>query len=197
MLSDVRYEINNFRDNVWEGIVNARNRLAETSVLLGFAAYALLAFAIFLDAPNETITHVITYFLIGALTGLFARAQAEWNADTVVDDFGLATARLLQVPWLSGLAAVGGVLLTSIVDAQYTGTAEGPQQLVAIFDSSPILLVVAAIFGLTPDLLIRRLQQQIDKYKEDLRSTQSSQSNKDAVRTASTQGTSNRVQPVR
>jgi hypothetical protein len=197
MLSDVRYEINNFRDNVWEGIVNARNRLAETSVLLDFAAYALLAFAIFLDAPNETITHVITYFLIGALTGLFARAQAEWNADTVVDDFGLATARLLQVPWLSGLAAVGGVLLTSIVDAQYTGTAEGPQQLVAIFDSSPILLVVAAIFGLTPDLLIRRLQQQIDKYKEDLRSTQSSQSNKDAVRTASTQGTSNRVQPVR
>ena len=73
ILSDVRYEINYFRDNVWEGIVNARNRLADTSVLLGFAAYALLGLAIFSDSPHRTITWVITYFLIGALTGLRAR----------------------------------------------------------------------------------------------------------------------------
>ena len=53
ILSEVRYEINHFRDNVWEGIVHARNRLAETSVVLGFAAYALLGLAIFANAPNE------------------------------------------------------------------------------------------------------------------------------------------------
>jgi hypothetical protein len=88
ILSDVRYEINYFRDNVWEGIVNARNRLADTSVLLGFAAYALLGLVIFSDSPHRTITWVITYFLIGALTGLFARAQAEWSSETAVDDFG-------------------------------------------------------------------------------------------------------------
>ncbi len=37
----------------------------------------------------------------------------------------------------------------------------------------PSLLIVAAIFGLTPDLIIRRLTQQVDKYKEDLQSSQS------------------------
>lgn len=196
MLSDVRYEINHFRDNVWEGIIIARNRLVETSVLLGFAAYALLGLAIFSDAPHRTITYVITYFLIGALTGLFARAQAEWNTKTAVDDFGLATAQLLQVPWLSGLAAVGGVLLTSIVDAQYAGNNEGPAQLIAIFDTRPILLIVAAIFGLAPDLIIRRLQQQVDKYKTDLQSTQSSQSKADASITASGQSSAGSTQPV-
>lgn len=195
MLSDVRYEINNFRDNVWEGIVNARNRLAETSVLLGFAAYALLGLAIFSDAPHNTIAYVITYFLIGALTGLFARAQAEWNTDTAVDDFGLATARLLQIPWLSGLAAVGGVLLTSIVDAQ-AGSAKGPEQLIGIFDSSPVLLIVAAVFGLAPDLIIRRLQQQVDKYKDDLQSTQSSQSRQDLSRSTSGQDSVGAPQPT-
>jgi len=35
--------------------------------------------------------------------------------------------------------------------------------------------MVAAVFGLTPDLLIRRLTQQADKYKEDLQSTESGQ----------------------
>jgi hypothetical protein len=190
MLSDVRYEINSFRDNVWEGIVIARNQLADTSAYLGFAAYALLGLAIFSNAPRVTITHVITYFLIGALTGLFARAQAEWTAESAVDDFGLASARLLQVPWLSGLAAVGGVLLTSVIDAQYAGTEEGFQQLVAIFDNRPVLLVVAAVFGLAPDLIIRRLQQQVDKYKGDLQSTQSSQSRADVSKIASRQTSS-------
>src|SRR5215208_2280686 len=187
MLKDIRYEINHFRDNAWEGVVNARNRLAETSVLLGVAAYALLGLAIFSDAPQNTITYVIMYFLIGALTGLFARAQAEWNTETAVDDFGLSTAQLLQVPWLSGLAAVGGVLITSIADAQDTGTEGGAQQLIVIFDSRPILLVVAAIFGLAPDLIIRKLQQQVDKYKTDLQSTQSSQSRQNISNTAASE----------
>jgi len=70
------------------------------------------------------------------------------------------------------------------------------QQLIAIFDSRPILLVVAAIFGLAPDLIIRRLQQQVDKYKDDLQSTQSSQSSEEVPRTTSGQGRSSRTQPA-
>jgi hypothetical protein len=177
MLSEVRYEINNFRDNSWEGLVHARTRLADTSVLLGVVAYGLLALALFFEASRPTIIWVVTYFLIGALAGLFARAQAEWSAESAVDDFGLSRSRLLQIPWLSGLAAVGGVLITSILDPQLT--VENPTdfaQITAVFSSRPLLLIVAAIFGLTPDLLLRRLAQQSDKYKEDLQSTQSSQS---------------------
>ena len=198
MLSNVRYEINNFRDMGWEGIVNARNRLADTSVLLGFGAYALLGLAIFSDAPHDTITWVITYFLIGALTGLFARAQADWNADTAIDDFGLSTARLLQVPWLSGLAAVGGVLITSVIGYVSGGTLGNGAgaEIVSIFESRPTLLIVAAAFGLAPDLLLRRLQQQVDKYKDDLQSTQSSQSNEDVSRSANAQRASGRPRTV-
>lgn len=176
VLSEVRYEINNFRDNVWEGLINARNRLADTSAVLGFAAYSLLALAIFMNVPYSAIVWVVAYFLVGALAGLFARSQAEWTTDTAVDDFGLSTARLLHVPWLSGLAAVGGVLVTSLADALVANNAGSSSELTVIFGSKPFLLIVAAVFGLTPDLLIRRLTQQAEKYKEDLRSTQSSQS---------------------
>lgn len=175
ILSGIRYEINNFRDSAWEGMIHARNRLADTSTILGFAAYSLLALAIFMNVPYYTIVWVVVYFLVGALAGLFARSQAEWTTDTAVDDFGLSTTRLLHVHWLSGLAAVGGVLVTSLADALVANSGSS-SELTAIFASQPFLLMVAAVFGLTPDLLIRRLTQQADKYKEDLQSTQSNQS---------------------
>lgn len=176
VLSEVRYEINYFRDNVWEGIVHARNRLADTSVLLGLVAYVLLGLAVFANASHTTILWVAAYFLVGAIAGLFARAQAEWSANTAVDDFGLSTARLIHIPWLSGLAAVGGVLVTSVLDSQFMTNSVSVHTVTEIFSSRPALLIVAAIFGLTPDLLIRRLAQQTDRYKEDLQSTQTSKS---------------------
>ncbi len=37
---------------------------------------------------------------------------------------------------------------------------------------SAAFLIVAAVFGLTPDLIIRRLAQQTERYKEDLQSTE-------------------------
>jgi hypothetical protein len=175
MLSEVRYEINQFRDNAWEAIVHARNRLVDTSVFLGIAAYSLLGLAVFMNVGHSTTVWVVAYFLVGALAGLFARSQAEWTSNTAVDDFGLSTARLIHVPWLSGLAGVGGGLVTSGADSLVTENGSG-SDLVATFDSTPALLIVAAVFGLTPDLLIRRLKQQDEKYKEDLQSTQTSQS---------------------
>lgn len=46
----------------------------------------------------------------------------------------------------------------------------------------PFEVVLAAIFALTPGLLITRLQRQTDKYKADLTSTQASQQSKPAGR---------------
>jgi hypothetical protein len=188
MLSEIRYEINNFRDNSWEGLVNLRNRLADTVVLLGLTTYALLALAIFLEAPPETIIWAVTYFLIGAMAGLFARAQAEWGAETAVDDFGLSKTRLLQIPWLSGLAATGGVVVTSLLDPQ-TNTVD----LASVFTDRPALLFVAAVFGITPSLLIQRLDDQADKSKDDLESTQTSQSTEDSQSIRSRQRRSSRA----
>jgi hypothetical protein len=169
-LSGVRYEINNFRDNTWEGLVNLRNRLADTVVLLGLATYLLLIFAIFLEPNPNVIIWAVTYFLVGAIAGLFARAQAEWGSETAVDDFGLSKTKLLQIPWLSGLAATGGVLVTSILDPK-----SNIIDLTTVFSNRPALLVVAAVFGVTPNLLVRKLDEQAEKTKEDLQSTQSSQ----------------------
>jgi hypothetical protein len=50
---------------------------------------------------------------------------------------------------------------------------------------NPSLLLIAAIFGLTPDLIIRRLEQQTEKYKADLESTQSTQSTESGVKNES------------
>ena len=171
MLCEVRYEIDSFRDHSWEGLVNLRNSLAETVILLGLSAYALLALAIFLEASPTAIIWAVAYFLIGAIAGLFARAQSEWGAETAVDDFGLSKTRLLQIPWLSGLAAVGGVLITSILDPQ-TNTVH----LATVFSHTPLLIFVAAVFGIAPNLLVQRLDDEAEKTKGDLASTQTSQS---------------------
>jgi hypothetical protein len=151
---------------------------------------------------------------VGAIVGLFNRLGADSEAESAVDDYGLARARLVHTPLFCGLAAVGGVVITALLPVvlnvaavtpraatasptavsaparQATGnptlttgaaataaaTADSGQEapsLVAIFDLQrhPFGLVIAAIFGLTPRLLIRRLQEQTDRYKADLRST--------------------------
>ena len=186
ILSEIRYQINYFRDNVSEGIILARNRLAGTSVVLGIATYALLALSIFAGASTEAIRVAAAYFLVGALTGLFARSQAEWTAETAVGDFGLSTVRLFHIPWLSGLAAIAGVLVTSVIDTQFMSHAQGgtTTNVAELFkDYEPSLFIVAAIFGLTPGLIIRRLTQQAESLKGDLQSTETSQSTKKTNKT--------------
>jgi hypothetical protein len=173
ILSEVRYEINNFRDNILERIVAARNSLTDTSVLLSIVAYALLGLAIFVSAPTPVIIWVVTYFLVGATMGLFAQARTAWNVGTATDEFDLSTTRLLHIPWLSGLAAVGGVFITSVlIGTDGPSTFSSAEDLITIFDGSSRKFIIAAIFGLAPDLLIRRLAEQVEGYKADLQSTE-------------------------
>jgi hypothetical protein len=193
ILAETRYEINRFRDNSWEGIVNARNHLLDTSMNLGLMTFALLAFTLMMHPDQKTIYWAAIYFLVGAVTALFARARIEWSAASAVDDFGLTRARLVHLPWLAGLAAVGGVLVTAVLGPQLAaagGTAAVstisealPKTVADVFNGGNItLLIVAAVFGLTPDLIIRRLEQQTEKYKADLESTQSTQSTESGVK---------------
>jgi hypothetical protein len=89
-----------------------------------------------------------------------------------------------SVPWLAGLVAVGGVLVTAVLGPQLVPAGESgtAPALTAIFNGgNTSLLRVAAVFGLTPDLIIRRLEQQTEKYKADLESTQPTQSTESGV----------------
>jgi hypothetical protein len=188
ILVETRYEINRFRDNSWEGIVNARNHLLDTSMNLGLMTYALLVFTLIMTPEPNTILWAAIYFLIGAITALFARARIEWSAASAVDDFGLTRARLVHLPWLAGLAAVGGVLVTAVLGPQLvpaSGSETAPAVAEVFNGGNTSLLLVAAVFGLTPDLIIRRLEQQTEKYKADLESTQSTQSTESGVKNES------------
>ncbi|HEV7236583.1 MAG TPA: hypothetical protein VGN15_10410, partial [Ktedonobacteraceae bacterium] len=88
----------------------------------------------------------------------------ESQLDKTMDDYRLSTARLLVTPLLSGLAAVLGVLIvakTTNLDAIYT------------FNTSLVSnLIIAATFGLTPNLLINQLQKKSEGYSQNLQSTQ-------------------------
>jgi hypothetical protein len=188
ILAETRYEINRFRDNSWEGLVNARNHLLDTSMNLGLITYALLVFTLVMSPRPSTILWAVIYFLVGGITALFARARIEWSTASAVDDFGLTRARLIHLPWLAGLAAVGGVLVTAVLGPQLvpaSGSGTAPT-LADIFNGgNTSLLLIAAVFGLTPDLIIRRLEQQTEKYKADLESTQSTQSTESGVKNES------------
>src|SRR5258708_20139781 len=88
-------------------------------------------------------------------------------AKSTVDDFGFYTARFIARPLLSGLAGVGGVLLTvTLIKLGGSGlNSLNEPGLEQIFKLVPQFLLLAAIFGLTPNLLITGLQNTAKNYE--------------------------------
>ncbi len=166
ILREVRHALNEFRDDRWEAIVRVRNQFVCTMILTGLTLYVLLQFTILAGVSQPAMITATAFYLVGALVGLFGRLYNESQTSKSIDDYRLALARTVATPMFSGLAAVGGVLLT--------------QKLIPlgdIFDPKNILsgLIIAAVFGLTPNLLIGVLQKQSEQYKTDLKSTAASQ----------------------
>jgi hypothetical protein len=232
ILGGVRRVINEYRDARREGLVRARNQLLWTGTVTGLAAYTLLAMAV-LTVPDgwagrEAIIAAAAFFLVGAVVGLFDQLRRGSGTETAPEeDYGLARARLLYIPLLSGLAAVGGVLVTAMLygtlndtippneaaaatpapavvvaaaatpsatavpaaaatppagvreftpDVPAAGVREFTPDVPAldrVFDlqDNRFSLVIAAVFGLTPGLLVERLQNQATRYTSELQST--------------------------
>ena len=166
VLREVRHALNEFRDNRWEAIVRVRNQFVCTMILTGLTLYVLLEFSILAGAPQPAIIAATAFYLVGGLVGLFSRLYTESQTSKSIDDYRLALARLVAIPMYSGLAAVGGVIMVQ----QFTS-------LLDIFSPKNLLsgLIVAAVFGLTPSLLITKLQNQTETYNNDLKSTAASQ----------------------
>jgi hypothetical protein len=173
LVGAVRETVNRYRDTNLSGLVRARIHLACTTTTAGVLTYAGLALVIAAAStislgPSQLVAGA-TYYVVGALVGLFGRLNAEVSSDTAVDDFGLTATRLFAAPQLSGIAAVLGVgllALTGVITHFYN----------AFYDTFTLenstSVVIAAVFGLTPSLLIERLKQQTDDMKKNLRSTQ-------------------------
>ncbi|HYA98779.1 MAG TPA: hypothetical protein VED37_01035 [Ktedonobacteraceae bacterium] len=166
VLREVRHALNEFRDSRWEAIVRVRNQFVCTMILTGLTLYVLLEFSILSGAPQPAMIAATAFYLVGALVGLFNRLYSESQTSKSIDDYRLALVRLVATPLYCGLAAVGGVLVVQ----QFTS-------LLDILNPKNLLsgLIVAAVFGLTPGLLITRLQNKIEAYKSDLKSTAASQ----------------------
>jgi hypothetical protein len=231
-LRRIRQSVNEFRDSRRAGLVRARNNLFGTVVFTAMNAYVLLGVAMIMGAGRPQILAATVFYLVGACVGLFRQLAAAGAADThSEEDYGLATARLIHTPLFSGLAGVGGVVLTlialavtprpatapstpigtateaqavaststtstetastpttttpSATTAGATTTTTGSEDsttsnevpsLKQIFSlDNPTAVVIAAIFGLTPGLLMSRLHSNAEKFKVDLRSTEAAE----------------------
>ncbi len=209
VLAQVRGAIADYRDDRRSALVRGRNNLFATVIFTGVTSYVLLAIVVIRDADATEIAAAATFYLVGAIVGLFKQLRDASAADTVLEeDYGLAAARLIHTPLFSGLAALGGVVATTMLATivptpgtpATTRAASGttittaaltrasssaapaktpstkPPSVVplsAIFDlgKNPAGIIIAAIFGLTPNLLIVRLQRQVEQYKADLKSS--------------------------
>ncbi len=164
VLRVVRKTINDFNTKCWDALISARNQLYSTMILVGLTVFVLMALAIILHVNLLHLEAATFYAFIGGLAGLIGRLSIESQSNKMVDDYRLSLARLLATPLLSGLAAVLGVMII----AKST-------DLNAIYNFNISLvpsLIIAATFGLTPNLLINQLQKRSDEYKGNLQSTQ-------------------------
>jgi hypothetical protein len=124
---------------------------------------------------NVGASHVVAatiFFLVGAIVGLFNRLHLETQTNTAVNDYGLSMARVIATPVLSGLAGVGSALVITLL----TGAMQNnlPDTLMPIYIINPWHIILAAIFGLAPNLLIGMLQQKAESYKSDIQSSKAS-----------------------
>ncbi len=195
-LRNIRRAINEFRDERWNAFVVSRNRLAGMMFLTELMAYALVAGAVIMGATRSEIAAASAFYLVGAITGLLNRLNRELQTETGAEDYGLSEMRILSMSLVSGLVAVGGVILVTLLPAAagiFAPTSTGSQAPAmptwdGIFnltrDSKNLVgLLVAAVFGLSPSLLFNRLQEQAEKYEVDLKNTEASQGPQVPVRT--------------
>ncbi len=181
-LRHVRNTINEFRDGLWDGLVRVRNHLNLVIGFTGLFAYGLLAFAFQSTGKSsdrqEVVTAVTILYLIGAIVGLFNQLAVDSGTDTAVEDYGLSLARLINTALLSGLAAVFGVLLVQLLPTLGNNVSASASvkipELVDIYNLAkhPFDLVLAAVFGLTPNLLVASLTQQANTMKADIKSSE-------------------------
>lgn len=154
IIYEVRSALHHFRDDRWDKLIRVRNHLMKMTLVTGLLLYVFVEFAIMVNVGAEVLKAAAILFFVGGLVGLFSRLYDQSKTDTSIDDYRLATARLIAAPLYSGLAAIGGVLVVQ-----------------RMLDLSVTSILIAAAFGLTPSLFTNAIQKEADQYKTDLRST--------------------------
>jgi hypothetical protein len=157
--------------------VQVRNQLLKTVALTGCVCFSLVALAVLTEVAFIHLAMGIAFFLVGAIVGLFNQLRLDASAETATEDYGLATARLVHTPLFSGLAALVGVLVIPLLSLLANGVAAKEStplpSLGDLFGPSPVSFLLAVVFGLSPTVLLNRLQKEAEQYKADLKSSES------------------------
>src|SRR5713101_6408897 len=130
-----------------------------TAFLTAFFTYILVIIAILAHVPAMNTLDAMVFYFLGAIVGLFGRLFDERNADTVMDDYGLSMARIIVTPLISGLAALVGVLFVTTSSTLYT-----------IYTITIQNLVLAAVLGFAPNILINNLRSKSEAIKGQINS---------------------------
>jgi hypothetical protein len=186
-LKAIRRTINEFRDDRRDGLIRVRNNLYAAMIFASVMAYALLGLLMLGLLGNDPLVGTpqkwriaieagTAFYVVAALVGLFRELSVRRGSAVTEEDYGLRTARLINIPLFSGFAGLAGVALTALLPATVPQTADRAVDVdmfkVFNLEETPENVVVAAVFGLAPTLLIRGLQQRADQYKEDLKATE-------------------------
>lgn len=170
-IRQVKHTLNLYQDHLRETLVRLRNHVLISIALTGFVTYLLLCNIILWNALPPAISTATAYYMIGVIGGLFVRFYNESNNKDAPEDYGLFLSRLIATPLLSGLAGIGGVLITATVST--LGGNGSAISLDTIFKYPPNLdyLIAAAIFGSAPNLIIGTLQQRAQRYTTELQNS--------------------------
>lgn len=160
MLHEVRRAFNDLRDDRCESILHLRNQLIRGLVGAELITFALLSLVIVTIVSNPNPSNqsafiaAVTVYIIGAMAGLFGRFFGEADLSGLSADYGLSIVLLISTPVFSGLAGVGGVFITQVFSGLSHNTLTS---IPAAFVLSPFNLFTAAVFGLTPNLVMQNL----------------------------------------
>jgi hypothetical protein len=173
----VRRAINDYRDERGAGFFRLRFRLRRWQLILGIVVYGLFALGVLAIPPSEMyVMSFAAYFLVGAAAGLLYEAWKVRANRPLVEDYGAAKERFLLVPLLSGVAACAGAFIVGILAGNSLDAvikaAKGVDYTALLLANSPVLVVVAAAFGLAPARLIGTLQAMGERLETDLSSSE-------------------------
>jgi hypothetical protein len=150
--------INDFRDGRSDQLVSLGRKVRIRHVALSIIVALLFEIGILaLDPRYHLVEAFAVYFLVGALAGIALEAQRSRSAGpTSAQDYGLNRERLFLTFSMSGAAACGGIILfvmllgTTVSDLFSNAPEAFKPEVVAV---SPVLILVAAAFGLAPSRL--------------------------------------------
>jgi hypothetical protein len=173
-IAQIQLIVDASRTDRYSGLLRARNMLLAACTMTSLVLYALFWLGIVAARSTSTAPSLLGAALffttLGGLVGLFQLLYIDSQVDTGVDDYGLSLARVVVAPQVAGLAALVGVVLTSLTTATLSSTTGAANTIPVALEQigRPANVVVAVAFALSPGMVMSRFRQRIEDTKREL-----------------------------